>query len=174
AKSLGGLARRGSIKSVVGWRRHPDSNRGIKVLQTSALPLGYGAARPRLSSPSHAPRQGDNRGSGPYFQRMVQLLDFHRGGPLDPPRLLPPLPEGPGPAGGWLPEPPPEPPWLLALWGASCWYCKKGLQALAPAARALGIPLVALHVPEFPADEAPGYPERVLEELGLPIGTPGI
>ena len=26
------------------WRRHPDLNRGIKVLQTSALPLGYGAA----------------------------------------------------------------------------------------------------------------------------------
>ena len=25
------------------WRRHPDSNRGIKVLQTSALPLGYAA-----------------------------------------------------------------------------------------------------------------------------------
>ena len=25
------------------WRRHPESNRGIKVLQTSALPLGYGA-----------------------------------------------------------------------------------------------------------------------------------
>ncbi len=25
------------------WRRHPDSNRGVKVLQTSALPLGYGA-----------------------------------------------------------------------------------------------------------------------------------
>jgi hypothetical protein len=25
-------------------RRRPDSNRGIKVLQTSALPLGYGAA----------------------------------------------------------------------------------------------------------------------------------
>ena len=24
-------------------RRHPDSNRGIKVLQTSALPLGYAA-----------------------------------------------------------------------------------------------------------------------------------
>ena len=23
------------------WRRHPDLNRGIKVLQTSALPLGY-------------------------------------------------------------------------------------------------------------------------------------
>ncbi len=26
------------------WRRHPDLNRGIKVLQTSALPLGYVAA----------------------------------------------------------------------------------------------------------------------------------
>ena len=25
------------------WRRHPDLNRRIKVLQTSALPLGYGA-----------------------------------------------------------------------------------------------------------------------------------
>ncbi len=25
------------------WRRHPESNWGIKVLQTSALPLGYGA-----------------------------------------------------------------------------------------------------------------------------------
>ena len=25
------------------WRRHPDLNRGIKVLQTLALPLGYGA-----------------------------------------------------------------------------------------------------------------------------------
>ncbi len=25
------------------WRRHPDLNRGIKALQASALPLGYGA-----------------------------------------------------------------------------------------------------------------------------------
>ncbi len=25
------------------WRRHPDLNRGIRVLQTLALPLGYGA-----------------------------------------------------------------------------------------------------------------------------------
>ena len=27
------------------WRHHPESNRGIKVLQTSALPLGYGAIK---------------------------------------------------------------------------------------------------------------------------------
>ncbi len=26
------------------WRRHPDSNRGIKALQASALPLGYAAS----------------------------------------------------------------------------------------------------------------------------------
>ena len=29
--------------AVLFWRRHPDLNWGIKVLQTSALPLGYGA-----------------------------------------------------------------------------------------------------------------------------------
>ena len=27
------------------WRRHPESNWGIKVLQTSALPLGYAAKK---------------------------------------------------------------------------------------------------------------------------------
>ena len=30
-------------RTRVFWRHHPDLNRGIKVLQTSALPLGYGA-----------------------------------------------------------------------------------------------------------------------------------
>ena len=30
-------------KCFLFWRRHPDLNWGIKVLQTSALPLGYGA-----------------------------------------------------------------------------------------------------------------------------------
>lgn len=29
--------------SVLMWRHHPDLNRGIKLLQSSALPLGYGA-----------------------------------------------------------------------------------------------------------------------------------
>ena len=28
------------------WRRHPDLNRGIEVLQTYALPLGYVAKMP--------------------------------------------------------------------------------------------------------------------------------
>ena len=28
---------------VLYWRRRPDSDRSIKVLQTFALPLGYGA-----------------------------------------------------------------------------------------------------------------------------------
>ena len=31
------------VNKVFSWRRHPDLNWGIKVLQTSALPLGYGA-----------------------------------------------------------------------------------------------------------------------------------
>lgn len=99
-----------------------------------------------------------------------------RGGPIDPPRLLPPLPgpEERGPAGGWLTVPPPPPPWVVGMWGASCWYCKKGLRDLVPIAAEIGVPFVALHVPEFPEDEAPGFPERVLEELGLPLGTPGV
>ncbi len=41
------------------WRRHPDSNRGITVLQTAALPLGYAAGKrdgytiPPLSCQAH-------------------------------------------------------------------------------------------------------------------------
>ena len=31
-------------KLVPTWRRHPDLNWGIRVLQTHALPLGYGAS----------------------------------------------------------------------------------------------------------------------------------
>ena len=30
---------------VVLWRRHPDLNWGMRVLQTLALPLGYGAVK---------------------------------------------------------------------------------------------------------------------------------
>ena len=30
-------------RTSVFWRHHPESNWGMKVLQTSALPLGYGA-----------------------------------------------------------------------------------------------------------------------------------
>ena len=32
-----------AFASAFSWRRHPESNWGMKVLQTSALPLGYGA-----------------------------------------------------------------------------------------------------------------------------------
>ena len=32
------------VKDKKKWRRHPDSNRGITVLQTVALPLGYAAS----------------------------------------------------------------------------------------------------------------------------------
>ena len=30
-------------RGEISWRRHPDLNRGIRVLQTLALPLGYSA-----------------------------------------------------------------------------------------------------------------------------------
>ena len=30
---------------LIKWRRHPDLNRGIAVLQTAALPLGYAAIK---------------------------------------------------------------------------------------------------------------------------------
>ncbi len=33
----------------ISWRRHPDLNRGIRILQTLALPLGYGAACQRAN-----------------------------------------------------------------------------------------------------------------------------
>ncbi len=33
--------RKRSFKMI--WRRHPESDRGMRVLQTPALPLGYGA-----------------------------------------------------------------------------------------------------------------------------------
>ncbi len=31
-----------TLQRLAMWRCHPDLNRGIKVLQTFALPLGYG------------------------------------------------------------------------------------------------------------------------------------
>ena len=43
------------------WRRHPDLNWGIKVLQTFALPLGHGTKKwsgRRDSDPRHPPWQG--------------------------------------------------------------------------------------------------------------------
>ena len=32
-----------AFASAFFWRRHPDLNRGIELLQSFALPLGYGA-----------------------------------------------------------------------------------------------------------------------------------
>ena len=46
---------------MIRWRCHPDSDRGIKVLQTFALPLGYGTevwSGRRDSDPRHPPWQG--------------------------------------------------------------------------------------------------------------------
>jgi hypothetical protein len=45
------------------WRRHPDLNRGIRVLQTHALPLGYVAASARGDGISESGKWSGRRGS---------------------------------------------------------------------------------------------------------------
>ena len=42
------------------WRRHPESNWGIKVLQTSALPLGYGAVNRFIAVSGWSGLRGSN------------------------------------------------------------------------------------------------------------------
>ncbi len=44
------------------WRRHPESNWGMKVLQTSALPLGYGA-REKSDTKAFRVRHGADYGA---------------------------------------------------------------------------------------------------------------
>ena len=78
------------------WRRHPDLNRGIKVLQTLALPLGYSAislpvkrkdsadcwSGKRDSNPRHSPWQGDalplsySRIHHPHCFLLVEVIGF--------------------------------------------------------------------------------------------------
>ena len=43
------------------WRYHPDLNRGIEVLQTSALPLGYGTVLCKMAGGPLAPGQAVER-----------------------------------------------------------------------------------------------------------------
>ena len=42
------------------WRRHPDSNWGIRALQAPALPLGYVALTPRWCPEPDLNRHGHN------------------------------------------------------------------------------------------------------------------
>src|SRR6059036_203113 len=46
------------------WRRHPDSNRGIRVLQTLALPLGYAAAKQLKGGDLYRIGEGDSSPQG--------------------------------------------------------------------------------------------------------------
>ena len=44
-----GVNKKRTVPKNSPWRHHPDLNWGVKVLQTSALPLGYGAVtRPNI------------------------------------------------------------------------------------------------------------------------------
>ena len=60
------------------WRRHPDSNWGVEVLQTSALPLGYAAKEwsgKRDSNSRPSPWQGDALPLS-YFRIMATSMGF--------------------------------------------------------------------------------------------------
>ena len=49
-------------------RRHPDSNWGIKVLQTSALPLGYGASTKKLKAGNETRTRDSHLGKVALYQ----------------------------------------------------------------------------------------------------------
>ena len=75
------------VKDKEKWRRHPDSNRGITVLQTVALPLGYAASdrSPSLSlfSPS-TPTAATVHRQSPAFAASSCKIAAH-GAVLSPP-----------------------------------------------------------------------------------------
>ena len=57
------------------WRRHPDLNRGIKVLQTLALPLGYSAFSACLAAIKEIKNSTDYFGAG----NEIRTRDIHLG-----------------------------------------------------------------------------------------------
>ena len=44
-----------NVDSVFKWRYHPDLNWGVKVLQTLALPLGYGTMLEKIKGLNRTP-----------------------------------------------------------------------------------------------------------------------
>ncbi len=56
--------RRSGLFSMLVWRRRPDLNRRMEVLQTSALPLGYGALSGRTTKPRVSGREKVERETG--------------------------------------------------------------------------------------------------------------
>ncbi len=66
------------------WRRGPESNRRIKVLQTSALPLGYRAHSSGAISVAQSSRQSGGlrpvRRPAPPARRVPQLQETDRAG----------------------------------------------------------------------------------------------
>ena len=60
---------------VFSWRRHPDLNRGIKVLQTLALPLGYSAILRLPLGKMEIKNSADILGAG----NEIRTRDIHLG-----------------------------------------------------------------------------------------------
>ena len=63
------------------WRRHPDSNWRIKVLQTFALPLGYGAV---CGAVDEARTRDLHLGKVALYQLSYYRIKVPRGG-IEPP-----------------------------------------------------------------------------------------
>ena len=64
------------------WRCHPDLNWGIKVLQTSALPLGYVASR--IGAGNEIRTRDPRLGKVALYQLSYYRIKVPRGG-IEPP-----------------------------------------------------------------------------------------
>ena len=76
------------------WRRHPDSNWRMKLLQSFALPLGYGAiwSGRRDSDSRHPPWQGGTLPLSYYRIWCLGAESNHRHGDFQSPALPTELP----------------------------------------------------------------------------------
>ena len=79
---------------VLKWRRHPDSNWRMKLLQSFALPLGYGAiwSGRRDSDSRHPPWQGGTLPLSYYRIWCLGAESNHRHGDFQSPALPTELP----------------------------------------------------------------------------------
>src|SRR5262245_21013926 len=64
------------------WRRHPDSNRGIRVLQTLALPLGYAASMSCGAASNSAPADENPAAKGREDPRLARRTSLAQRTPI--------------------------------------------------------------------------------------------
>ena len=72
------LKKVGQMVDLKKWRRHPDLNRRITVLQTAALPLGYAAAKTPVNK-SENPKSPGTSDYPPYGSRSNAFMERETG-----------------------------------------------------------------------------------------------